>query len=48
VVPAGEHTVEFLYRPSWAGPLLAFLVLWTLSILAYGLYLLRRKTQPQT
>jgi len=45
VVPAGEHTVEFLYRPSWAGPLLAFLVLWAFSACGYGLFLLRKKAR---
>jgi hypothetical protein len=41
-VPAGEHSVEFHYEPAWAKPLLVGLLLWLLSALGYGLFILWR------
>ena len=33
-VPAGNHRVEFHYRPNWAWPMLLGFFLWSLSLLA--------------
>ncbi len=41
-VPSGEHNVEFKYEPSWFKPLLSGFILWIISALVYGLYLLMK------
>ncbi len=42
-VPAGDHQVEFSYKPSWAKPLLIAGILWFLSAIAFGGYLWKQK-----
>ena len=46
-VPAGDHQVEFSYQPAWAKPLLALVILWFLSALAFGAYLLKSNRKGQ-
>jgi hypothetical protein len=46
-VPAGSHQVEFSYQPFWAKPFLAAGLLWLLSTLGLGGFLLRQKGKAQ-
>lgn len=47
-IPAGNHRLEFLYKPVWLVPLMVGLILWMVISLFYSWYLWikpNRKTQ---
>ncbi len=45
-IPAGNHSVEFRYEPSWAQPLLGLAIAWYLSLVIYAGWLWLRRKSP--